>query len=96
MNVQNRKITQLNEQRTAIHPAPRRLGATIVSAFALTLAIYGMAEWLYVAVCSLIIPAVLPLPLTHLLPFLREDTSGVISFALSFFGFALYRILRDI
>jgi hypothetical protein len=96
MKVQNSNIAQLDNHKTAKKPGSRGLRIEILAAFSLAIAVYGMAEWLYVAVCSLVIPDVLPLPLTHLLPFLREDTSGVISFALSFFGFATYRILQDI
>jgi hypothetical protein len=95
MKVQNSRITQLDNHKTARSPGSRSLGIRIFAAFSISIAIYGMAEWLYVAICSLVIPDVLPLPLTHLLPFLREDTSGMISFALSFFGFAMYRILKD-
>jgi hypothetical protein len=96
MKVQNSSITQLDNRGTVRDPSPRSLGIKILAALSLAIAVYGMAEWLYVAVCSLVIPSVLPLPLTHLLPFLREDTSGVISFALSFLGFATYRVLRDV
>lgn len=73
----------------------RGLGLKILAALSLSVAIYGSVEWMYVAVCSLVVPATLPLPLTHVLPFLREDTSGVISFILSFCGFTIYWILRD-
>jgi uncharacterized membrane-anchored protein len=95
MKGQNSSTTQLGNRRAARDPSSRGLGIKILTALSLAIAIYGLAEWLYVAVCSLVIPTVLPLPLTHLLPFLREDTSGVLSFALSFLGFAIYRILRD-
>ena len=53
-----------------------------------------MAGWIYVALCSLIAPDTLQLPLTHLVPGLREDTAGVISFVLSFAGFVSYRMSR--
>jgi hypothetical protein len=61
------------------------------AAFWLGAAVYGMALWLYVAVCALVAPYSLKLPLTHLLPFLREDTAGALGFAFSFCGFVLYR-----
>jgi hypothetical protein len=38
--------------------------------------------------------ATLSLPLTHVLPYLREDTAGVASFILSFLGFVFYRVTR--
>ena len=52
-----------------------------------------MAGWIYVRVCALVAPQTLALPLTHLLP-LREDTSGVLSFIISFLGFITYRMTR--
>ena len=58
----------------------------------LATAVYGMVGWIYVAICSLAAPATLPLPLTHLLPWLREDTSGVLSFIVSFVCFSAYRM----
>jgi hypothetical protein len=36
----------------------------------------------------------LALPLTHLLPHLREDTSGVLSFIISFLAFIAYRMTK--
>jgi hypothetical protein len=69
-------------------------GRKIVTEVSLGLAIYGMAGWIYVGICALIAPQTLALPLTHLLPHLREDTSGVLSFIVSFAGFVSYRLAR--
>jgi len=66
----------------------------LITEFSLGLAIYGMVLWVYVAFCALLAPATLKLPLTHVLPGLREDTSGVIGFGLSFVGFVTYRLSR--
>jgi hypothetical protein len=63
----------------------------LVDAFSLGLAIYGLMQWVYVAICAIVVPETLPLPLTHLIPFLREDTSGFLGFAISFVGFVVYR-----
>jgi uncharacterized membrane-anchored protein len=60
----------------------------------LAVAIYGMIGWIYVGICALTAPSTLALPLTHLVPWLREDTYGVISFVLSFVGFVIYRMTR--
>lgn len=67
-------------------------GIKVVREISLALAIYGMAGWVYVGLCALVAPATLALPLTHLMPWLREDTSGVLSFIVSFLGFISYRI----
>ena len=72
----------------------RSRGAKAFRQLALAVAIYGMIEWIYVAICSLVVPNTLVLPLTHVLPWLREDTSGVIGFTFSFLGFLYYRVTR--
>lgn len=74
--------------------ANRRRAAKAFRQLSLAIAIYGMIEWIFVAINSLVAPGTLPLPLTHLLPHLREDTSGVICFALSFLGFISYQLTR--
>ena len=73
----------------------RSLGIRALTELSLSLAIYGMVGWIYVAICGLVAPDTLHLPLTHLLPHLREDTSGVISFVISFCAFVVYRVIRD-
>lgn len=67
----------------------RRTG--LVDAFSLGMAIYGLMLWVYVAICGIVVPETLALPLTHLIPSLREDTSGFLGFAVSFIGFVVYR-----
>jgi hypothetical protein len=69
----------------------RRGIAGLVDALSLGMAIYGLILWIYVAICGIVVPGTLELPLTHLIPFLREDTSGFLGFATSFIGFVLYR-----
>ncbi|MGD0556915.1 MAG: hypothetical protein ABSA93_18295 [Streptosporangiaceae bacterium] len=69
-------------------------GRKIVTEVSLALAIYGMIGWIYVGICALVAPQTLALPLTHLLPHLREDTSGALSFIVSFAGFVSYRLTR--
>lgn len=72
------------------HPVAKRL----IKEFSLAVTVYGMITWVYVAICALVAPSSLALPLTHLLPYLREDTSGALSFGLSFVGFVTYRLSR--
>jgi uncharacterized membrane-anchored protein len=75
--------------RSAAHSGRR--GGDLIKALSLGLMIYGMVLWIYVAICALVVPDTLKLPLTHLVPFIREDTSGGLAFALSFCGFVIYR-----
>jgi hypothetical protein len=84
-----------SSRETSGRPTPRGRGMKTLAALSLSLAIYGMAGWIYVATCALVAPDTLHLPLTHLLPFLREDTSGVLSFILSFTSFVVYQMIRD-
>jgi hypothetical protein len=83
------------------HPGPNkpphrhRWGIKIVREVSLALTVYGMAGWIYVAICALVAPQTLALPLTHLVPSLREDTSGVLSFIVSFLGFITFRLARQ-
>lgn len=78
--------------------APRQArggrGVRIVREVSLALALYGLAGSAYVGLCALVAPQTLSLPLTHLAPFLREDTAGVLSFIVSFLGFISYRLTR--
>ena len=83
-----------SDRATGRRPENRSQGARIFRQLSLAVAIYGMVEWIYVAICSLVVPDTLTLPLTHVLPWLREDTSGVIGFVLSFLGFIFYRVTR--
>ncbi len=78
----------------AARPFRGHWGVKIVREISLALAIYGMAGWIYVGLCALVAPATLALPLTHLLPSLREDTAGALSFIVSFVGFISYRLTR--
>jgi hypothetical protein len=75
-------------------PVRGHRGVKVVREVSLALALYGMAGWIYVGLCALVAPQTLALPLTHLVPSLREDTAGVLSFLVSFLGFISYRITR--
>jgi hypothetical protein len=75
-------------------PAHGGWGIKVVREISLALAIYCMAGWIYVAISAVVAPQTLALPLTHLLPHLREDTSGVLSFFISFLAFISYRLTR--
>jgi hypothetical protein len=94
MNMLSTAARNADSDRTVGRPADRSRGVKIFRQLSLAVAVYGMIEWIYVAVCSLVVPDTLVLPLTHVLPGLREDTSGVICFVLSFLGFVSYRMTR--
>ena len=87
-------VPMLASTGVAARRTRRGWGATVVREISLALAVYGMAGWIYVGLCALVAPATLALPLTHLIPSLREDTFGFLSFIVSFLGFIFYRITR--
>jgi hypothetical protein len=89
------EIAPERDAPTGDHSAVRsgRRGGDLIKALSLGLMIYGMVLWIYVAICALVVPDTLKLPLTHLIPFIREDTSGGLGFALSFCGFVIYRFM---
>jgi len=66
-----------------------------LKALTFTLFIYGFAGWIYIALNAVFHQETLHLPLTHLLPWPREDTFGVVCFAVSFVSLFSYRLLKE-
>jgi hypothetical protein len=67
----------------------------IIKALTLTLFVFGFAGWAYIALNAVFHPQSLSWPLTHFLPYPREDTFGVICFAVSMGSFFIWNLLRD-
>ncbi len=67
----------------------------IFRAFSLTVFIYGFAGWVYIAGNAIFHPQTLPLPLTHLLSWPREDTFGIFCFGISAVALFVYLLLRE-
>jgi hypothetical protein len=61
-----------------------------------TLALYGFAGWVYIALVALVHPQTLGLQLTHFARFPHEDTFGEMSFAVSVVSFFIYSLLRSL
>lgn len=70
------------------------MGRRIALSASRTLALYGFAGWVYVAVAALVQPNTLSLRLTHFAKFPREDTFGEVCFAVSVVSFFIYNLLR--
>ena len=66
----------------------------VFKALLLTIAIYGFAGWVYIAGNAIFHPESLSWPLTHLTPWIREDTFGILSFAASSLSFFLFNIVK--
>ena len=67
----------------------------IIRALSLTLSVYGFAGWFYILLNAVVHPQTLSDPVTHLTPFLREDTFGIISFAVSMVSFFVWRLTKE-
>ena len=67
----------------------------IVQAASLTLFIFGLLGWLYIIAVTLVHPETLTIQLTHFASWPREDTFGIVSFAVSFISFFIWNLLKD-
>jgi len=64
-------------------------------ALSFTIFVFGFSGWVYISQNAVHHPETLHLPLTHLLPFPREDTFGAICFTLSFIALFTYMYLKE-
>jgi hypothetical protein len=67
----------------------------ILRAFSFSVFVFGFMGWFYIAQNAVHHPETLALPLTHLLPYPREDTFGIVCFGLSFIALFVYMYLRE-
>ncbi len=67
----------------------------ILRSLSLTLFVFGLLGWIYIAVVAFVHPETLPMQLTHLAPWPREDTFGIISFAVSFISFFIWNLVKE-
>ncbi len=57
--------------------------------------VYGLLGWIYGAVFVFVHPSWLSAPLSHLTPWIRQDTFTIISFLISMFGFFMWRLAKE-
>lgn len=67
----------------------------LIRAISLSLFIFGLLGWLYIAGNAWFHPETLSLGLTHFAPWPREDTFGAVSFAVSFISFFIWNLTKD-
>lgn len=67
----------------------------VVQALSLTLFVFGLVGFIYIAGNSWFHMQTLGLPLTHFAPFPREDTAGIVSFFVSMASFFTWLMIRD-
>jgi len=68
----------------------RKVGESL----SLTCFIFGFAGWVYICVNAWVHPETLSWQLTHLTPWIREDTFGIICFGVSFVSFFSWNLLK--
>jgi len=61
----------------------------------LTLFVFGLLGWIYIATNAATHPETLAMPLTHLLPYPREDTFGIICFLVSMVSFFVWNLIKN-
>ena len=61
----------------------------------LTIFVFGLAGWAYIAMNAIFHPVSLSWPLTHLLPYPREDTFGIVCFGASMVSFFIWNLIKD-
>ncbi len=66
----------------------------IIRTLALTVCIYSFLGWIYIAANAVVHPETLPLPLSHMTLWIREDTFGFICFIFSFLSFFVWRLTK--
>jgi hypothetical protein len=67
----------------------------IIRSLLLTLFVFGLAGWIYIALNAVFHPESLSWPLTHLAPWPREDTFGIVCFTVSAVSFFFWNIVKD-
>jgi hypothetical protein len=67
----------------------------IIKAVSMTLFVFGLLGWLYIVLNATVHPHTLSWPLTHLASWPREDTFGIICFAVSFISFFAWNLVKD-
>lgn len=67
----------------------------ILKSLFLTLFVFGFAGWFYIVLNTEFHMQTLSMPLTHFLPYPREDTFGAICFLVSMISFFIWNVLRD-
>ena len=66
-----------------------------IRAISFTTFVFGFSGWVYIAMNATNHPETLAMPLTHLLPYPREDTFGIVCFGVSFIALFVYMYLND-
>jgi len=66
-----------------------------IQATSLTLFVFGLVGFIYIAGNAWFHMETLGMPLTHFLPYPREDTAGIVSFFVSMISFFIWLLIKD-
>jgi hypothetical protein len=67
----------------------------ILKSLSLTLFVFGLLGWIYIAAVALVHPETLHIRLTHFAPWPREDTFGEVSFVVSLVSFFIWNLVKN-
>jgi hypothetical protein len=68
---------------------------SITARILFSLFLFSTLGGLYIIGSALIHPQTLPIQLSHLTPWIREDTFGIMCWIISFISFISWNIIRD-
>jgi hypothetical protein len=66
----------------------------IIQEVAFTIFLFSLLGGIYIVMNSWVHPQTLTIQLSHLTPWIREDTFGIASWITSFFSFLLWRLIK--
>ena len=67
----------------------------LIERIALTIFVFSLLGGIYIILVSFFRVETLTIQLSHLTPWIREDTFGVFSFIVSFFSFLIWNLTRE-
>ncbi len=68
----------------------------IIKVFSQMLFLFGLLAWLDGVITQFTYPNWLPLPVSHLLPWIRTDTFTILMFIVSAIGFFIWKLIAEL
>jgi len=67
----------------------------IIERITLTIFVFSLLAGIYIILVSFFRTETLTIQLSHLTPWIREDTFGILSWIISFFSFLIWNLIRE-
>jgi len=67
----------------------------LIERIALTIFVFSLLGGIYIILVSFFRAETLTIQLSHLTPWIREDTFGILSWIVSFFSFLIWNLTRE-